>query len=169
MVCVKRAPSIVCLKALRVRAECTCHFALHGMLEQAPGIIGRGKSEGCLRAGSGPHLELTECPVQDGKRSCRQAALLSRQVTAAHAGDPVTRRCHSCGTLVSSQAFHRKDAFTSFVVGESVLGWPKAYAALKEACALHPVQSMTRRPLPYLTLSDRHRTMTTWPMYPTEA
>ena len=92
-----------------------------------------------MRAGSGPHLELVVCPVQDGKRSCGQGALLTRQVTAAHAGGPVTRRCHSCDTLVSSQAFHRKETFTSFVVGESVLGWPKAHAALKEARAFHSV------------------------------
>ena len=122
-----------------------------------------------MQAGSGAHLEMAVWPVQDGTRSCRQAAHLARQVTAAHAGEPVTRRCHSCDTLVSSQAFHRKDAFTSFVVGESVLGWPKAYAALKEACTLHSVQSMTRRPLSYLTLSNRHRTMITWPIYPTKA
>ena len=94
-----------------------------------------------MHAGSGPHLELTAFMVQDGTCSCRQAVLLIRQVAAAHAGNPVTRRCHSCDTLVSSQAFHRKDAFTSFVVGESVLGWPKAYAALKEACTSDPVQS----------------------------
>ena len=49
-----------------------------------------------------------------------------------HSGDPVTRRCISCETLVSTQAFHRKDALTTFLVGESVLGWPKAHAALKK-------------------------------------
>ena len=49
-----------------------------------------------------------------------------------HAGDPVTRRCYSCESLVSSHAFHRKDMLTTFLVGESVLGWPKAHAALKK-------------------------------------
>ena len=52
-----------------------------------------------------------------------------------HSGDPVTRRCISCETLVSTQAFHRKDALTTFLVGESVLGWPKAHAALKKVHA----------------------------------
>ena len=47
-------------------------------------------------------------------------------------GDPVTRRCINCETLVSNQAFHRKDILTTFLVGESVLGWPKAHAALKK-------------------------------------
>ncbi|CAL5229982.1 g13414 [Coccomyxa viridis] len=47
-------------------------------------------------------------------------------------GDPVTRRCINCETLVSTQAFHRKDILTTFLVGESVLGWPKAHAALKK-------------------------------------
>ncbi len=44
----------------------------------------------------------------------------------------MTRRCINCETLVSTQAFHRKDALTTFLVGESVLGWPKAHAALKK-------------------------------------
>jgi len=41
-------------------------------------------------------------------------------------GDPVTRRCLSCEALVSTQAFHKKDTLTTFLVGESVLDWPKA-------------------------------------------
>lgn len=47
-------------------------------------------------------------------------------------GEPVTRRCINCEALVSTQAFHRKDILTTFLVGESVLGWPKAHAALQK-------------------------------------
>ena len=54
-----------------------------------------------------------------------------------HPGDPVTRRCLSCETLVSTQAFHQKDKLTTFLVGESVLGWPKAHAALKKVLPSH--------------------------------
>ena len=54
-----------------------------------------------------------------------------------HPGDPVTRRCISCEALVSTQAFHRKDTLTTFLVGESVLSWPKAHAALKKVFSSH--------------------------------
>ena len=113
-----------------------------------------------------PSRHDVQCRV--GSAYAGKLLLLARQFNAACAGDPVTRRCHSCDTLVSSQAFHRTDTFTTFVVGESVLGWPKAYAALKEACTFQPVQSMTRRRLSHLTLSAQHSVMPTWPSNSTE-
>ena len=61
-----------------------------------------------------------------------------------HSGDPVTRRCINCETLVSTQAFHKKDILTTFLVGESVLGWPKAHAALKQVLPMHDAVSSTR-------------------------
>ena len=158
MLCVKRAPCIMCRKSLKVCAACTNRLALHGMLESSPQ---NSRLHACRlwstsQAGIMPSATL--------KRSCGHTVRLTGLVPAAHAGDPVTRRCHSCDTLVSSQAFHRKDAFTSFVVGESVLGWPKAYAALKEAWTFQPVNFMTKRRLSHLTLSTQHRVTTTRPI-----
>ena len=40
-------------------------------------------------------------------------------------------RCPCCEAFVSEAAFHSKDSLTTFLVGEGVLGWPKAHKAFK--------------------------------------
>lgn len=48
-----------------------------------------------------------------------------------HPGEQVSMRCPCCEAFVSNAAFHNKDLLTTFLVGEGVLGWPKAHKALK--------------------------------------
>ena len=72
--------------------------------------------------GKGSHLPGTSCNF----------CIAMKRAQHVCPGEPVTRRCVNCEALVSTQAFHRKDTLTTFLVGESVLGWPKAHAALKK-------------------------------------
>ncbi|KAK9908128.1 hypothetical protein WJX75_002978 [Coccomyxa subellipsoidea] len=46
-------------------------------------------------------------------------------------GEQVSMLCPCCEAFVSNAAFHNKDLLTTFLVGEGVLGWPKAHKALK--------------------------------------
>ena len=48
-------------------------------------------------------------------------------------GQVVRYRCPCCEAYVSAGAWHVKDRLTTFLVGESVLGWPKAARALMQA------------------------------------
>ena len=64
-------------------------------------------------------------------------------------GQVVGYRCPCCETCVGAGAWHSKDRLTTFLVGESVLGWPKAARALKDVCNQHQVMA---RSAPWLWL-----------------
>ena len=81
-----------------------------------------------------------ECPYT-GARSRKadtvgQVAWPETETAFCLAGLSPGHRCPVCDANVHETAFHTQDKLTTFVVGESVLDWPKAYKAIEQVQAL---------------------------------